>query len=57
MEAADQCLVFDKGGNLMADKQKWVDQFCGVSFAKGRVVKGVALDYYLTLVFIFSYVF
>jgi hypothetical protein len=22
MEAADQCLVFDKGGNLMADKQK-----------------------------------
>lgn len=62
MEAAHQCLVFDndvfdKGGNLTADKQKRVDQFCGVSFAKGRAVKGVALDYYLTVVFVFSYVF
>jgi hypothetical protein len=62
MEAAHQCLVFDndvfdKGGNLTADKQKRVDQFCGVSFAKGRAVKGVALDYYLTVVFLFSYVF
>ena len=43
MDASHHCLVFDndvfdKGGNLTAEKQKRVDQFCGVRTAvEGRV--------------------